>query len=135
MNGCHQFIQVTKPHHCIYMQQSTQMGSTFRFACNFHCICNASARQTRYQQVSGGLHTVSRSGLEGHIAAELAGMQALQEEALLLQHWSAVQVVQLVSHPHNVLPAPQHPCSGNVIACRLYQKLPWVLDIGFLCGA
>lgn len=101
------------------------------FVCNFQWICNASARQTQYQQVSGGLHIVSRSTLEGHVAAELAGMQALQEEALLLQHWSAVKVVQLVGHPHNVLPAPQHPCSCNAIACKLNHTLPSVLDLLF----
>ena len=39
-----------------------------------------------YQHAPGTLHIAVRHCLEGHIPAQLAGMQALQEEALLLEH-------------------------------------------------
>ena len=51
-------------------------------------------RWTAYQHVSGRLHVAIRGGFEGDITAELARVQALQEEALLLQHWTAIHLLQ-----------------------------------------
>ncbi len=69
-----------------------------------HCRWNA------YQHVSGRLHVAIRGGFEGDITAELARVQALQEEALLLQHWTAIQLLQPLCNSHNVFPAYQLLC-------------------------
>ncbi len=75
-------------------------------------------RYTEYQHVSGRLHVAIRGGFEGDITAELPRVQALQEEALLLQHWSAIQLLQPLCNSHNVFPANQLVLLWEVLCMR-----------------
>ena len=68
--------------------------------------------------MSGRLHVAIGGGFEGDVTAELARMQALQEEALLLQHWSAIQLVQPLCNSHNVFPANQLMLLWEVLCMR-----------------
>lgn len=81
-------------------------------------MCLKHCRWTEYRHVSDRLHVAIRGGFEGDITAELSRVQALQKEALLLQHWTAIQLLQPLCNSHNVLPAEQFVLLWEVLCMR-----------------
>ena len=72
-----------------------------------------------HQHAPGANHIVPGWAFEGGLTSELARVQALQEEALLLEDGAAIQLLQPVRHPHYVLPVSH--TSLSLLQIEMYR--------------